>query len=93
MVFEIIVKPEAEKDLNDALIWYENQQNNLSTELYLEFVKTIDYIQENPNYFQKRYKEIRITFTKRFPFGIHYTIEKKTIFIHAILHTSRKLPY
>jgi hypothetical protein len=92
MVFKIIVKPEAEKELLTALDWYETKKENLGTDLFFEFSNLIDAIKENLNLFQKRYKEFRIIFTKRFNYGIHYTLEGNTIFIHAILHTSQKLP-
>ena len=91
MVFKAIIKPSAEKELIEALKWYDFKKQNLETELYLEISKTIETIKENPNLFQKRYKDFRIVFTKRFQFVLHYTIEKKTFFIHAILHNSQNL--
>lgn len=92
MPFKLIVKPEAEQELLEALEWYESKKINLGTELFIEISNGIESIQENPNLFQKRYKKFRITFTKRFQYGIHYTLEDNTIFVHAILHTSQKLP-
>ena len=92
MVFKIIIKPEAEQELLEALEWYETKKQNLGAELFFEISNLIDSILKNPNLFQKRYKDFRITFTKRFQYGIHYTLEKEIIYIHAILHTSQKLP-
>ena len=92
MAFKVVIKPEAEQELLEALDWYETKTQNLGTELYIEISNLIDSIKENPNLFQKRYKNFRITFTKRFQYGIHYTIEKAIIYIHAILHTSQELP-
>ena len=80
MAFKIIIKPEAEQELNEALDWYNSKKDNLGTELFIEISKTIDSIQKKPNSFQKRYKDFRITFTKRFQYGIHYTLEKKYYF-------------
>jgi len=90
MGYEIIVKPLAEQDLREALQWYEKQQAGLEVELYREVLKVMDTINKNPELFQKRYRNIRIRFTDRFNYGIHYTIENQSIYIHAILHTSRK---
>ncbi|APG65737.1 hypothetical protein LPB136_10335 [Tenacibaculum todarodis] len=92
MAFKVVIKPEAEQELLEALKWYDSKEINLGSELYFEISKLIDAIQENPNLFQKRYKDFRITFTKRFRYGIHYTLEKDIIYIHAILHTSQKSP-
>jgi len=90
MEYKIIVKPEAEKELQKALNWYDDQKDGLGIELYIEIADIIDRIKENPNYFQKRYKNFRISFTKRFRYGIHYIEEEEFIYIHAILHTSQK---
>ena len=90
MAFSIIVKPEAEQELIEALEWYEGKQPELEAELFNEISNVLDYIVIYPEHFQKRYRNIRIRFTKRFKYGIHYTIEENTIFVHAILHTSRE---
>ncbi|MGK0412382.1 MAG: toxin ParE1/3/4 [Polaribacter sp.] len=92
MPFKIVIKPEAEKELLEALEWYDLKKDNLGTELFIEISKVLDTIKENPNLFQKRYKIFRVSFTKKFQYGIHYTLENNTIFVHAILHTSQKLP-
>lgn len=76
MEYKIIVKPEAEKELQKALNWYNDQKNGLGIELYIEISDIIDRIKENPNYFQKRYRNFRISFTKRFRYGIHYIVEE-----------------
>lgn len=76
MEYKIIVKPEAEKELQKALNWYDDQKNGLGIELYIEISDIIDRIKENPNYFQKRYRNFRISFTKRFRYGIHYIVEE-----------------
>jgi plasmid stabilization system protein ParE len=92
MAFKIVIKPKAEKELLEALDWYNTKNINLAAELYNEISIVLDTIKENPNLFQKRYKTIRITFTKKFKYGIHYTLENNIIFVHAILHTSQKSP-
>lgn len=57
---------------------------------FLEAVDTkIQLLITNPNAYQKRYKETRLTLVKKFPYAIHYTLEKNFIFVHAVLSTSR----
>ena len=90
MAYKLIVKTGAELDINQALEWYEDQRAGLANELYLEIDYTIKLIEKNPELFQIRYKNIRIAFTERFPYGIHYTIEENKIFIHAVMKTSKK---
>jgi plasmid stabilization system protein ParE len=90
MAYNLIVKPEAEQDLFEALSWYEEQQTGLENKLYSEISDILEDITLYPHHFQERYRNIRIRFTRRFKYGIHYTVEGNTIYVHAILHTSRK---
>ncbi len=90
MVYRIVVKPEAEQELKRALEWYDEQREGLGSELYNEVLEVMERIENNPQYFQKRYKDFRISFTKRFRYGIHFIVEGQIIYIHAILHTSMK---
>ncbi|PHR96254.1 MAG: plasmid stabilization system protein [Leeuwenhoekiella sp.] len=89
MEYKLIVKPEAEQDLVEALEWlYEN--SNVAPDFLQEVDESLQRILKNPYNFQKKYREIRVVYTKRFRYGIHYLIEDTTIFILAFLHTSRR---
>jgi len=90
MAYNIIVKTEAYLDIDQAMTWYQEQKKGLEIELYHEIFDAIDYISEHPKLFQKKYKRFRIRYTDKFQYGIHYTIEKKTVFVHAVLHTARE---
>ncbi|MHA7060242.1 type II toxin-antitoxin system RelE/ParE family toxin [Aquimarina sp. M1] len=89
MGYSLIIKPGAELDITEALEWYE-ENTELSLELLNEIDEVLIRIESDPNNFQKRYREIRIVFTDRFRYGVHYTIEDKTVYVQAVLHTSRK---
>jgi len=91
MAHKIIVKPGAELDILEALDWYEKQQQDRLIQDFLEKLDDeLDRISKNPENFQKRYRNIKIVFMKRFPYGVHYTFENETIFVHAIMHMKRK---
>ena len=44
MVYRIIVKPDAEQELRDALEWYDEQREGLGAELYEEILEVMDEI-------------------------------------------------
>lgn len=90
MAYNVIIKPEAYLDIDEAMEWYQKQPTGLEIELYHEIFDAIDYISQYPKHFQKKYKTFRIKYTDKFRYGIHYTIEKNTVFIHAVLHTARE---
>jgi len=90
MPHKLIIKPEADIELFEALEWYEKQQKGLGSRLYKEFSEIFEDITMYPEHFQKKYRDFRIRYTKKFSYGIHYTFENDVIYVHAILHTSRK---
>ena len=89
MTYKLVIKTLAEKDISEAANFYYKKAPHLISEYLGAVNDAIRSIQQNPEHFQKRFKAIRVIFLKTFPFGIHYTIEYSTIFVHAVLHTSR----
>lgn len=79
---------EALFDFEDILLWYEEQRIGLSYDFELCFEAGLSEVSRNPDNFQKRYKNIRIRFIARFPYGIHYIVKENEIVIIAIFHTS-----
>ncbi|WP_420580579.1 type II toxin-antitoxin system RelE/ParE family toxin [Reichenbachiella sp.] len=89
MKYKLVIKPLAEVDLKEIANWYESKKSGLGL-AFLEAVDTkIQLLNTNPKAYQKRYKGSRLTLVKRFPYAIHYTLEKNFIYIHAVLSTSR----
>ena len=89
MAYSIILSDEATFDIIDANDWYNVINPTLSGEFEKEIERFLNTILDNPNKFQLKYKTARIVFLKKFPFGIHYLIDKKTIKVIAVFHTSR----
>jgi len=80
---------EALFDVEDVVIWYEKQRIGLSYDFELCLEAGLDEISRNPNAFQKKYKNVKIRFISRFPYGIHYRFEKDEIIVIGVFHTSR----
>ena len=91
MSYGIKLLPIAYKDLQQAKNWYNEKRENLGKEFKKAIIADIDYIKENPEHYQRKYKELRQSLVTRFPFAIFYLIEEsnKRIIIFGILHTSR----
>ena len=88
-MYKLIVKPSAEEDAVKTVSWYNNKSEGLGSEFLLALDAKINAIQRNPNHFQVVYKNIRRALTSRFPYGIFFIVENDTVYILAILHTSR----
>lgn len=80
---------EALFDIEAAVLWHEEQRTGLSYDFELCLEAGIDAILRNPEAFQKKYKDIKIRFISRFPYGIHYTYNDNKIIVIAVFHTSR----
>lgn len=80
---------EALFDIEDVVLWYEEQRLGLSYDFELCLEAGIGQILRNPEAFQKRYKKIKIRFISRFPYGIHYIFFENEITVIGIFHTSR----
>ncbi|MEO6167607.1 MAG: hypothetical protein ABIO46_14460 [Chitinophagales bacterium] len=89
MKYSLLISAFAELDLLDAMTWYEEQRTGLGSELELSLDAAFSFIQRNPLGFQIRYDDVRIAFINRFPYGVHFVIEKNHIMVIGIYHTSR----
>jgi len=89
MRYQLIIKKHAEQDAIEAALWYNEQKQGLGNEFLLSLDSKLENIKNNPSIYAVKYRETRVAYTKRFPYGIHYKVEKERIFVLAILHTSR----
>ncbi|MRI64596.1 type II toxin-antitoxin system RelE/ParE family toxin [Ornithobacterium rhinotracheale] len=96
---KLIVRPNAKKHLSEIFEYYKDIDEELAQRFFKEVISCLEYIEQNPLFFQKRYQEIRICFTNVFPYGIYYCIKetpklkKKRIYVLSILHTKRRIKY
>lgn len=89
MSYKLRISEFAELDLLDAMIWYEEQRGGLSNEFELSVDAALSLIERSPLGFQIRYDDVRIAFTNRFPYGIHFSIEADEIIVIGIYYISR----
>ena len=88
-MYKIHFVKEALFDIEDIVLWYEEQRIGLSYDFELCLEAGVDAILRNPDAFQKKYKNIKVRFISRFPYGIHYRFEKNEIVVIGVFHTSR----
>jgi hypothetical protein len=85
--------PEAEREFNKAINYYEECNPNLGYDFSIEVYKTIQYIILFPEAWPKVKKNIRRCLVNRFPYGILYSIENEIIYILAVMNLHRKPDY
>ena len=89
MSYQIRFIKQAIFDIEEAVLWYEEQREGLSFDFELCLDVGLAEISRDPNNFQKRYKEVRVRFIPRFPYGIQYLIKNHEVIVIAVFQTSR----
>jgi plasmid stabilization system protein ParE len=89
MSYRLIIRSEAELDIQDAFEWYEAQASGLGS----EFVRAVDTclsgIGRNLLAYPIIYKQARRALVRRFPYGILYVFDQDTVTIAACFHGKR----
>lgn len=86
---ELRVRPEAERDIEDAAGWYEQQRLGLGQEFLDEVLGSLRRLTEQPDLYPTLHRETRRVLTHRFPFGVYYRVDREMILVVAVLHGSR----
>ncbi|MGB5595133.1 MAG: type II toxin-antitoxin system RelE/ParE family toxin [Crocosphaera sp.] len=88
-----VFHPEALTEYAQAVQYY-LEQNNKAAQAFIDVIEeTIYRIREIPTRYPIVDEEIRRCMTKKFPYGILYSIKQDSILILAIMHCSRKPGY
>lgn len=83
---ELVIRPDAEVDLAEAYLWYENKAKRLGSEFLDSVDATLTIIEQYPNLYPEVYEHVRRALISRFPFAIFYLLDTDRIVILAILH-------
>jgi toxin ParE1/3/4 len=90
--YRVIVRLEAEVDITDAAVWYEQQQPDLGHSFLAEIESAVAAAAENPFRYPclRRRPEVRRVLTKRFPYRIFFVRRPDSIVVFRVLHGSRR---
>ena len=87
MKYDLIIRPEARADLLDAFHWHQDRRAGLGYDFKLCVDEVISKIQRNPLIHKVIKDGIRLSVTRRFPYGVFYIVENKRIIFLAVLHS------
>jgi plasmid stabilization system protein ParE len=82
------IRPEAEADVTEAALWYNQRQVGLGEKFLTEVDRAVTRVLENPRAFPviRRRHLVRRALTQSFPYRIFFSVEEGTIVVHAVLH-------
>ncbi len=90
MPYSYNLSDEAEDDMFEAYCWYEKQRAGLGEEFLEALEIARETLLKNPATYRIRYKhKVRGFIVHRFPFIIHYIVEKQEVNVLSIFRTSR----
>jgi len=86
---ELVIAPEAQKDVEEAYSWYEDRRPGLGEEFLGCVDACIQAICRIPELYPKIYEDYRRTLVRRFPYAIFYEYVGGKVYVYSIFHTSR----
>lgn len=89
MSYEVVIQPEAEEDLEETFLWYEDKRKGLGHDYLLQVEAAMRYIERNPEIHPKEYRGARKHVIKRFPYKVIYIIEESKVVVIGVLHGKR----
>lgn len=89
MTYKFQILDAADRDIRETIGHYERVRKGLSMDFELCLDEGYADILNLPLGYQIRYRDVRIKFIRRFPYGIHYLVEPGHIIIIAVFHTSK----
>lgn len=89
--FKIKIDEDAVNDIQQTTDWYNEQIKGLGTRFQNQVKSQINSLKTKHDVHALRYADVHCMLIKKFPFMIHYTVDKvdEVVEIFAIIHTSR----
>jgi len=91
MIVEILKL--AQKELDDAVLYYEMEHHGLGRRFKMSVRQTVDRIKKYPTSWPIENGEVRKCFVHKFPYKILYSVQEQKIVVLAIAHQHRKPGY
>ncbi len=86
---KLIVRPEAEAELLEAIDWYEVRNPGLGSDLFRCVDSCFQRIIRHPESYPVVQRKTRMAIIRRFPYLVLYRASGDTITIIAVFHASR----
>lgn len=85
----VVFRRIAKRELDDAIVWYENRRNGLGQEFSIAVERQIEKMASSPNQFARVREEVRRAVLRRFPYSIYFLVEDSRVVVLAIFHAKR----
>ena len=84
MSYELIVRNEAQTDIEEIVHWYEKKQRGLGNYFLLCLDASFESLQRKPTAARTIRHEYRRAFVRKFPVGVYYIVSNHKIYIDLV---------
>jgi plasmid stabilization system protein ParE len=85
----LLVRPDAATDIEQAHVWYESQRSGLGDEFLDAVLAVFGMLEDSPQRYRVVYRDTRRANLRRFPYGVFYRIIDDEVVVIACFHASR----
>lgn len=83
------LRRDAEIDIEEAYVWYEERREGLGVEFLQAVEECLDQIEQRPELYAIAHREARRAQLRRFPYALTYVAEPNRIDVVACTHSRR----
>jgi plasmid stabilization system protein ParE len=85
------VRPEAQTDIKEAALWYEDREAGLGTSFVNQISNTLQQIADHPLSFPLVSEDnVRRALSQKFPYSIYFINQPDAVSVIAVLHQHRR---
>ena len=89
MADDLVVAPEATKDIQEAYSWYEARRVGLGEEFLSCVDACVQSLFRAPLMYAVVHENYRRAFVRRFPYVVFYECSDRTLTVYGVFHSSR----
>jgi plasmid stabilization system protein ParE len=86
---EVRLRTDAERELRDAIDWYDSQRPGLGEELLDEVDAVLECVAESATSFPAVVPPFRRALLKRFPYAVYFRETDDSVQVFAVFHARR----
>jgi plasmid stabilization system protein ParE len=86
---QVIVRPAAAADIDEAFLWYEGQRSGFGHEFLAAAQTLIDAVAQHPLRYPVVRRTTRRALLRRFPYAIYFRVYGEVIVVVACMHGRR----
>jgi toxin ParE1/3/4 len=89
MTRNVIVRPEAAREIQEAFDWYEERGEGLGENFLRAADACLSAVQRNPSAFPIVHEQVHRALLRKFPYALFYVVEGDAIAVVACFHVKR----